>query len=147
MASDPPLADLWILADGFLELSAAALSPPPAVVAEPIGQPVGPVEPVAPPVRPVLYSAADPDVVPPRIIDQSIPAFPGPVRTTREGIIEVVIDAGGAVSESTVLESLGERYDELALAAARQWQYRPATLAGTPVPFVKRVRVSLVPSP
>jgi TonB family protein len=147
MASGPPLSDLWMLADGFLELSATALSPSPvAVVQGPPGEPVGPTEPVPPPVRPVLYSVADRDVVPPRVIDQSIPAFPGPVRTTREGVIQVVIDDRGEVAESVMLESLGDRFDELALAASKRWQYRPATLSGTPVPFVKRVRVSLVPS-
>jgi len=148
LASDPPLADLWMLADGFLELSATALSPPPVeVVRESPGEPIGPAAPVPPPARPVLYSPADRDVVPPRVIDQSIPAFPGPVRSPREGVVEVVIDDRGGVAESVVLEPLGEPYDELTLAASRRWQYRPATLAGRPVAFVKRVRISLVPGP
>jgi TonB family protein len=148
LATDPPLADLWMLADGFLELSATALSPPRVAVGPgPAEEAIGPAEPIPPPARPVAYSPADPDVVPPRVIEQSIPAFPGPVRAPREGVIQVVIDDRGAVAESTILESLGERFDELALAAAREWQYQPATLAGSPVRFVKRVRISLVPSP
>jgi len=141
MAGGPPLADLLILADGFLELSAEALS------VSRHEAPIGPAEPVAPPPPPRLYSVADRDVVPPMVVEQTIPNFPGPVRSSRAGVIEVVIDEKGGVVSARMLESIGDRYDALALAAAGGWRYEPATLSGTPVPFVKRIRVSLIPSP
>jgi hypothetical protein len=39
------------------------------------------------------------------------------------------------------------QYDRLATAAARAWQYQPATIDGSPVKFLKRIQVSLVPTP
>jgi TonB family protein len=163
LASEPPLSDLFVLADGFLELSAVALSPGPATgpatgpapappptpapQAELPALPAGAGDPVPPPPAPPLYSAADRDVVPPVVVNQSIPAFPGPVRRASAGVIEVVIDPTGAVASARMLETIGKRYDELALEATRKWQYEPARLSGTPVHFVKRVQVSLVPNP
>jgi hypothetical protein len=34
----------------------------------------------------------------------------------------------------------------MATAAAKTWQYQPATVDGSPVKFLKRIQVSLVPN-
>jgi TonB family protein len=57
------------------------------------------------------------------------------------GILEVVIDENGEVEEATIRTSLNPAYDRLALAAARDWEYKPAMKDGIPVKFRKTVQV------
>jgi len=140
-ASQSPLADLRTLAVGFHELSAKALTPPPAPVAEVIAP--------GPPViqAPKLYSSEDRNVVPPQIIRQQIPSFPGRVTMARTGIIEVIIDDNGNVESAMMRVPVNSQYDRMATSAAKSWQYLPATVDGTRVKFLKRIQVTLVPNP
>jgi TonB family protein len=151
-ANQSPLADVRTLAKGFEELSAKAIVPSERVAAVPEQQPIAPVAPVPQPAPPAprvekIYTAADPNVVPPVTINQRIPAFPERVRVPRTGIVEVLIDPTGAVESATIVEPLTPQIDRLTLAATRNWQYQPATLNGVPVKFVKRIQISVVPSP
>jgi hypothetical protein len=45
--------------------------------------------------------------------------------------------------EARLQKALNPRYDQLLLAAARNWTYRPAMRDGQPTSFVKAVRVEL----
>jgi TonB family protein len=151
-ANQSPLADVRTLAKGFEELSAKAIVPSERVAAVPEQQPIAPVAPVPQPAPPAprvekIYTAADPNVVPPVTINQRIPAFPERVRVPRTGIVEVLIDPTGAVETATIVEPLTPQIDRLTLAATRNWQYQPATVNGVPVKFVKRIQISVVPSP
>jgi TonB family protein len=144
-SAQSPLADLKTLAVGFYELSSKALVPvapvAPAVVEAP---PPGP-----PPVTiqtPKLYTSDDRNVVPPQVIRQQIPAFPGRVTLPKTGVLEVVIDGQGNVESAMMRVPVNAQYDRMATAAARTWQYQPATVDGTPVKFVKRINVTLVPN-
>jgi len=58
-----------------------------------------------------------------------------PPRALGDGvvIIELAIDASGAVKDARVVRSAGG-FDSAALDAARQWQFRPAQRAGVAVP-------------
>jgi hypothetical protein len=142
-ASQSPLADLKTLAVGFYELSVKLLPPavPPAmsVAQAPI--------PAPPPTAPKLYSAEDRNVVPPIPVKQQIPAYPGRVSAAKVGVLELVIDKTGAVESATMRVPVNAQYDRLATSAARTWQYQPATVDGSPVKFLKRIQVSLVPTP
>jgi TonB family protein len=141
-ASQPPLADLRQLAGGFEELSAKAAAPPPPTPALPI--PVAAVVMAPPAPRPPrIYSAGDPNVIPPVAVTQVLPSFPGQVMIPRSGKIEVVIDESGAVEFAVMTNSVTTAYDNLALAAARNWRYRPATVEGLPVKFRKVVAISI----
>jgi TonB family protein len=151
-ANQSPLADVRTLAKGFEELSAKAIVPSERVAAVPEQQPIAPVAPVPQPAPPAprvekIYTAADPNVVPPVTINQRIPAFPERVRVPRTGIVEVLIDPTGAVETATIVEPLTPQIDRLTLAATRNWQYQPATVNGVPVKLVKRIQISVVPSP
>jgi TonB family protein len=150
VSGQPPLSDLKTLADGFQALTAKALAPPPPPPPPVVPEPVPPVEP-PPPVIPVatlrLYTSADANVVPPTAIRQSLPAYPGRVTMARTGVVEVVIDETGVVESATMPEPVSPQYDRLVLSAAKTWQYQPARLDGAPVKFVKRVQVSLKPTP
>jgi TonB family protein len=146
-ASKSPLSDIRMLATGFHELSAKAATPP-----EPVTRALPQLTPVVPDLRPPpqravkIYSAADGSVVPPIVVSQQIPPYPGQVRLAQTGVIEVVIDTKGEVESATMVASVNPQYDRLALSAARSWQYQPAKVDGAPVKFVKRIQVQLVPS-
>jgi tetratricopeptide (TPR) repeat protein len=145
-ATQPPLADLRMLAVGFGELSAKAVPPPPLAPPPAAAPAPAPVPAAAPPSRPSplrVYSADDGDVVPPAALNQQMPAFPGTIRIPRTGRMEVVIDQNGAVESAVMSGSLSAEYDHLALAATKSWRYRPATIDGTPVKFKKVVLIAL----
>lgn len=146
-ASKSPLSDIRTLATGFHELSARAATPPePVAVALPPAAAV-PEAPPAPAPRVVkVYNANDMNVVPPMVVNQQIPPYPGAIRLPQTGVIEVLIDTMGGVESATMVASISPQYDRLALSAARLWQYQPAKIDGAPVKFVKRIQVSLVPS-
>jgi tetratricopeptide (TPR) repeat protein len=130
-AAQPPLADLRTLAEGFRDLSRKASEPAPRPAAEA-------------PVAGRIYTAEDRGVVPPTVIKQQVPRFRGRAAGPAEGVIEVVINARGAVESARMTTPLHAHYDSQVVVAARDWKYRPATLNGTPVKFRKQVRVTLV---
>ena len=49
-------------------------------------------------------------------------------------IVEVTIDAQGAVVEEKLLQGLGHGVDERVIAVLRDWRYRPATRNGVAIP-------------
>jgi tetratricopeptide (TPR) repeat protein len=138
-----PLADLRTLAMGFKDLSAIAAAPPPPV---PVAPPLAAAPtPPPPPQEPRLFSLADASVVPPVVVRQELPTYPGQVPTLKQGMIEVVIDEAGNVEMATMRVPVSSAYDAMALAAARTWHYRPAMLNGSPVKFRKAVQVTVKP--
>jgi hypothetical protein len=140
-STQSPLSDLKTLADGFYGLSVKAAAPAPALAAEP-PPPPAPIMPQAP----RTYSANEPGVTAPVIIRQKVPAYRGKVLEAANGIIEVVIDTTGAVETARMRVPLNAQYDKLVLAAAKAWQYQPATVQGAPVKFRKMVQITLVPN-
>ncbi len=139
-AGRSPLTDLRVLTVGFRDLSLRALVPPPAP--EP---PPAPVSAPPPPAPPRIYASSDADVVPPAIVRQALPAFPGSVFRPMLGLIEVVIDEAGAVSTATMRGSLNASYDKQVLSATQGWRYKPATLNGAPVKYRKLIQIALTP--
>lgn len=49
-------------------------------------------------------------------------------------IVEITIDAQGAVVAERLLQGLGHGVDERVIAVLRDWRYRPATRNGVPIP-------------
>ena len=49
-------------------------------------------------------------------------------------IVEITIDAEGAVVAERLLQGLGHGVDERVIAVLRDWHYRPATRNGVPIP-------------
>jgi periplasmic protein TonB len=94
-----------------------------------------------PPVKPVPASTL---VTPPVKVRDASPVYPEVPRLARvEGqvVIEAVIGVTGDVVETRVLRST-PMFTEAALAAVRQWKYRPTLLNGRPVPVVLTVTVT-----
>src|SRR5262245_35795643 len=142
----PPLSDLRVLIGGFYELSLQALAPPPApepakAAAALTRTPSAPI--VQEPQK--LYSTADDGVVPPVILRQQLPSYPGQVTRPMVGAVEVVIDENGYVVQATMRASVVPSYDRQVVNAAQNWRYKPATLNGAPVKFRKMVQVAVTP--
>lgn len=140
-ASRPPLSDLRTLAAGFRDLASAAAAPPPPPPPPPDPVPAAP----AAPVMPRVFRTGDANVVPPVAIQQELPPFPGQLRVARVGMIEVVIDETGIVETATMTQPVSRQYDGLAIAAAKNWRYRPAMVNGVPVKYRKSVQISIKP--
>jgi len=139
----PPLmADLRVLAMGFRELASTAAQ------AAAGSDATAHVDASPPAVKNDSGPAAGPapiNVTPPVTLRQDVPAWPRdlPFPNPATAIIEVVIGPDGRVQQARLQKTLHPRYDQLLLAATRNWTYRPATRDGRPTPFVKAVRVEL----
>ena len=146
-ANQSPLADLRTLATGFSDLSEKAMAPPPPPSAKVTNTNANATVSPAPVVPSKdyqrLFTPADGDVVAPVTVRQPMPRFPGPVTQGAAGVLELVIDATGAVESVRMLESVHPNYDQLVVNAAKKWQYQPARLDGVPVRYQKRIQVSL----
>jgi tetratricopeptide (TPR) repeat protein len=136
------MADLRVLAAGFRELAsaaAAALPQPEPTSASTAAAAVGRDDPQARAVLPQIV------VTPPVTVRQDVPQWPRgvPFPDPAVAVIEVVIGPEGRVVEARLQKTVHPFYDQLLLAAARNWTYRPAMRDGHPTPFVKAVRVEL----
>ena len=60
------------------------------------------------------------------------PPFPPLARDDGTVLVQVMVDAGGRVSDARVLQS-SPAFDELALTTARAWSFRPARVRGDSV--------------
>jgi len=151
-ADRPPLSDLRTLSLGFRDLTLQALAPsppPPPAPLPAVAPPAAAPKPAAAariaPAVPRVYASGDAAVTPPAIVRQEIPSYRGVVPRQMQGVIEVLIDERGNVAEAIMRTSVTEAYDRLALQAASQWRYKPATLDGEPVKFRKMIQITLKP--
>lgn len=145
-SADPALRDLRTLASGFLDLSRAAMPPPPI----PAAVPAVTVAPSASPTDQERTAPAAESETGPEVLQQELPPWnPAWLRAQFEselrGAVEVVIDETGAVTSARIAEPVHPAYDQQLVAAAARWRYRPATRNGKPVVSTKRVVVVLRP--
>jgi TonB family protein len=138
-ARQSPLADLRTLAGGFQELAAKASAPPPVLAVAAVAAPLPP----AAPLTPRVYTGGESGIVPPAIVSQALPPFPGQVIIPRNGRLDLTIDEFGAVESAVMSTSVTPAYDQMVIAATKNWRYRPATQNGVPVKFRKTVQISI----
>lgn len=124
------LADLEVLAAGFLDLAAVKNTP----------RPVPAVEPLA---------VETPQTTPPVPVKQDMPGWTTPAGMVAGqefvGIIRVDIGADGRVQSATVVKPSHPSYDAAVLRAATGWIYKPGTVGGRPVPSQKTIEIRLRP--
>jgi hypothetical protein len=144
LAGQSPLADIKVLASGFVDLSAKAMAPPP-----PAPVPVAVVAPPPPsaPTRDLkrIFTPEDSDVVAPVTVRQTMPRFPGALTTQASGVLELVIDAAGNVETARIVQPVHPQYDGMIVSAAKRWLYQPAKVDGSAVRYLKRIQISLAP--
>jgi TonB family protein len=151
--SDPMLADMRLLVDGFLDLTrssqasvakAAAQSVPPVAAAPAVAA----AEPQTSPATRQVYDISASDVDAPVIVVQNVPPIPLSLRSfMAEGrttlMLDIQIDERGQVERASIRNSRYPTYDELLLQAARNWRYRPALKDGTPVKYLRTIFIAL----
>ena len=140
---DPDLVDLTTVADGFLELSRAAMPKP----AEP--EPA-PTNTASTPTPSVTKPQPTGPLMPPIAIRQDMPpwtqAVAGPqFNVELRGSIELEIDATGTVVAARMVAPVHVTYDKLLLEAARNWKYEPARRGTEAIAATKRVDFVLRP--
>lgn len=85
---------------------------------------------------------------PPEIVDRVLPEYPARARTLKiEGqvLLEVVLDRGGRVEDSIRVTRSIPMLDAAAIAAVRQWRFRPArSRDGSPVRVLMEIPVRFV---
>ena len=138
------LPDLRMLASGFLDLAVAASAPP----SEPVK--LAAAAPLPPPPAPHrdpnrTYTMGDKDVVAPVMIRQEMPRLTPAMKAQAraKGVVEIVIDELGRVTGVVIRESVHPMFDADLVAHARDWRYRPATLAGKPVRYRKMIQINV----
>ncbi|HVF59649.1 MAG TPA: energy transducer TonB [Thermoanaerobaculia bacterium] len=85
------------------------------------------------PDEPIRYVVG---MTPPEVLSRVEPRYPASARMIRsEGtvVIEVVVETDGSTGDVRVLRGISKALDEAAVAAIRQWRFRPARVEGTPV--------------
>jgi hypothetical protein len=88
-----------------------------------------------------VYSRADPQVRPPRILRQQLPSVPLPNALT--GYLEFIVDTQGDVESLSLISPTTRFHDLMLVAAAKAWKFKPAQLAGHPVKYRMRVAITL----
>lgn len=96
-----------------------------------------------------IYSADDRDVVAPAEVEWRFPSWLPHTdalrRATLTGLLEIVVDASGAVESAVLVRPLSPQYDASLVAAAKSWRFRPAIRDGRAVRFRKQIQIVLEP--
>lgn len=96
--------------------------------------------PVPAPKKPVLSS-------PPELLEGAAPEYPPTAAAAGiEAVVAVrlTIDATGAVTDAVAVTPVGNGFDEAAVAAARQYRFKPAEWDGVPGPITVETRINFV---
>ena len=140
MSAAPDAKDLELLTTGYLDI--VKNTPPPAPV--PSRTPAATVAAAPAAVTPNPVVSAKPiKIIPAVTIRQNIPPYTTATTTPLSGAVRVVIGADGKVKSATMERSVEPRYDLRVLAAAKTWQYEPATREGEPVESEKVVEIQV----
>ena len=142
--TNSPVADLKILAEGFLTLSDGEV----AAAAKQTAAAAAPPEPPPSATAPKVYTEDDKQVEAPVAVSVPYPAWkPARADASREyhGSLRIVIDATGHVESATIVTSVTTSYDPLLMEAAKNWTFKPARLNGAAVKYTKVIAVVLSP--
>ncbi|HYE26422.1 MAG TPA: energy transducer TonB [Clostridia bacterium] len=76
------------------------------------------------------------EITPPRLLEVASPEYTDEAKKKRiEGdvIVSIIVDEKGRVASAKVKKGLGYGLDENAIAAVKEWTYKPAERDGKPV--------------
>ena len=80
-----------------------------------------------------VYSAAETDVQPARLLRSQLPQEPA--ADARTGYFELLVDEAGDVEFVRLISPTHRYQDRILVAAAKAWKFRPAMLHGRPVKY------------
>lgn len=133
------MADLKVLAEGFLTLAESMLGPNPVAADTPATVVLAPEAGAGP-----VYSIVHRDVVAPVEISRQVPNWDPPrgfPQGLYQGLVEVVVSEDGRVESAVVRKSVSDAYDAVLLAATATWRFQPATRNGVAVKYRKLFEV------
>lgn len=112
------------------------------VTAEDLPSPGVPSSSIARPTPPSsdVFSPADSDVLPAKLVRSQLPTAPPPGPLT--GYFEVLINETGTVDEVRLISPAHRFHDRMLVSAAKAWKFRPAMFNGQPVKY--RMRIAIV---
>jgi TonB family protein len=91
-----------------------------------------------------VFQSGDPLVTPAVLIRPRLPDNPPPgVPEEQIGTLEIVVSASGAVEHVSLISPANRYQERMLVAAAKAWQFQPATRQGRPVRYRTRIRVTL----
>ncbi len=118
----------------------ADTKPAPQPAAKPTPQPETKPQPTPEPPKPHV-----PVVALAEAVYQPQPEVPDDLRADaldKTCVVEISVDANGAPADVKVGQSSGvDELDQIALAAAKKWKFKPATSDGTPIPSLVRLHI------
>jgi periplasmic protein TonB len=118
------------------ELAGGHVSLPPSTVTPESPEPIVRDE--------AVYTAAAEDVEPAVLARPHLPSRPPTDATSEEiGVLEIVVSATGAVEQVRLVSTSNRYQDRMIVAAAKAWQFEPATKNGQPVRYRTRIRITL----
>jgi hypothetical protein len=138
LRDDPALAEMKVLASGFLTLSNALPSTDVDLKTIPAAAPIT-----------IPDAAAAPVVSAPVPIHEELPVWAPRDELGRtmefRGAVRVSISARGIVESAEVVRPVHPAYDEVLRQAAKSWTYYPGRVNGQPVPSERVITVVLKP--
>ncbi len=138
LRDDPALAEMKVLANGFLTLSNALPSADLDLKTIPAAAPIT-----------IPDAAAAPVVSAPVPIHEELPVWAPKDELGRtmefRGAVRVSISARGIVESAEVVRSVHPAYDEVLRQAAKSWTYYPGRVNGRAVPSERVITVVLKP--
>jgi TonB family protein len=140
-------ADLRIVVSAFSDLAEAAVTTQKPASAAAASASPAPLE-LAAAAAPARIYVGGAGVVPPVAISKPLPPFPrgtAMLRRDHVGVLDIVVNEEGNVSEVTVRKSVHPQFDKKLVETVRTWKFRPATKDGHPVSFRSVFEVKLVP--
>jgi protein TonB len=87
----------------------------------------------------------DKTITPPVVVKRTEPEYPEDDRRWRISgivILQIAIADTGAVGDIRILKSLAPDFDMSAIAAVRQWEFRPAMRDGKTVPVLFNLTIN-----
>jgi TonB family protein len=118
------------------ELAGGHVSLPPSTVTPESPEPIVRDE--------AVYTAAAEDVEPAVLRRPHLPTrLPSGATSEEIGVLEIVVSATGAVEQVRLVSTSNRYQDRMIVAAAKAWQFAPATKNGQPVRYRTRIRITL----
>ncbi len=96
-------------------------------------------------VLPLGQAALAQTISPPEVLENPAAVYPAPHTESATVTLLVTVQPDGSVQEPVVVSSGGVDFDAAAIAAVKQWKFRPALRDG--VPYPARIRIPFVFQP
>jgi TonB family protein len=85
-------------------------------------------------------------ISPPRALQSPAPEYPANHSDSATVVLSIIVGKDGKPLNPEIVATAGKDFDQAALAATRNWRFKPATCDGTPYPVKVNLEIQLVNS-